>query len=137
MYQVAKALEVFEWMVEGKGASSSIPADAQTYHTLVKACHQKAMLEKALEVMSWMINSGIEVNSDILDEVTHTVEIAQLWDEKAIKPATKVRMPTLLLNLPNKPICPTELFCFQNLDIVLKSSVELFVSVCSSLRFNT
>lgn len=83
-------------MVDGKEASGSIPADAQTYHTLLKACHQKAMLEKALEVMSWMINSGMEVSSESLDEVNHTVEIAQLWDEKAIKPATKVRTLMML-----------------------------------------
>lgn len=34
------ALGIFEWMVSGKRVSDHIPADIDTYNTLIRACHQ-------------------------------------------------------------------------------------------------
>ena len=34
------ALEIFEWMASSKRASEPLPANIETYNTLIKACHQ-------------------------------------------------------------------------------------------------
>eukprot|EP00955_Chlamydomonas_euryale_P045570 353182-Chlamydomonas_euryale.AAC.62 len=34
------ALGIFEWMVSGKRVADDIPADIETYNTLIRACHQ-------------------------------------------------------------------------------------------------
>lgn len=81
------ALEVFEWMVDGQGAAGPVPADVDTFNMLIQACHQAGMLEKALEVMAWLRGTGVEFNATTYDELINTVEIAQLWDDKAASQA--------------------------------------------------
>eukprot|EP00798_Chlamydomonas_sp_ICE-L_P021229 gene21229-28145_t len=78
------ALEVYEWMVAGRDVNDEIPADIKTYNTLIEACHQAGHLEKALEIMSWVGSTGIAFDTKTYDGLINTVEIAQIWDKKAI-----------------------------------------------------
>lgn len=44
-------LEIFEWMMEGRGGDGSpIRPDTETFNTLIASCHERGMLEKACEV---------------------------------------------------------------------------------------
>lgn len=45
-----QVLEVFEWMVEGRGTTGPITAETETYDILIAACHERGLLEKAFEV---------------------------------------------------------------------------------------
>lgn len=81
--ELSAALEVFERMVEGPEGQGPVEADVDTFNMLIQACHQAGLLEKALEVMAWLKGSGIEFNVKTYEELINTVEIAQLWDDKA------------------------------------------------------
>lgn len=78
-------------MIEGRGAPGPVPVNLHTFNSLLRACHQKAMIEKALEVMSWMISSGLQLDMGSYDEIIHCAEVAQLWDKKAMKHVLKVK----------------------------------------------
>lgn len=43
------------------------------------------MLEKALEIAAWVQKTGVEFNDETYEELMATIEVAQLWDEKAMK----------------------------------------------------
>ena len=45
------------------------------------------MLEKALEIAAWVQKTGVEFNDTTYEELMATVDIAQLWDDKALKAA--------------------------------------------------
>lgn len=38
--RVAEAFQVFEWMVDGRGATGPVPAVSKTFETLMRGCHQ-------------------------------------------------------------------------------------------------
>jgi len=147
---VDRALDVFEWMAEGRGAYQPVVADTTTYNILIKcvppplpfssrpvplhpssdsvagragvftarccgvrcvdtrmagrygvdrtllpcdlmvlfgglrensACKQKGMLEKALEVFTWMQGSGCAANGATYESLILTVEEAREWDD--------------------------------------------------------
>lgn len=46
------------------------------------------MLEKALEIAAWVQKSGIDFDATTYDELMATVDIAQLWDDKALRVRT-------------------------------------------------
>ncbi|KAK3257840.1 hypothetical protein CYMTET_33087, partial [Cymbomonas tetramitiformis] len=79
--QADKALEVFEWMVEGRGASGPVAADTATYNALISVCERNGMLEKALEIYAWMQGSGVAPDSKTYDRLMGAVDVAQQWDD--------------------------------------------------------
>jgi len=79
------ALDIYEWLVAGRDVHSPIPADIETYNILIRACHQAGYLEKALEISNWAMSTGLEFNSETYRELMETIEVAQIWDQKALK----------------------------------------------------
>ncbi|MEW5302987.1 MAG: hypothetical protein WDW38_003902 [Sanguina aurantia] len=82
------ALAAYESLVAGRAVCDDIPADIVTYNHLIRSCHQAGLLEKALEIMAWIHRCGIEFDTTTYEELIGTVEVASLWDTKAIKAAT-------------------------------------------------
>lgn len=81
--EIWSALELFEWMVQGRGNDGDpIVADAEIYEILLQACHQRGLLEKGAEVFGWMLSSGIKASTKALNELSMTAELAELWDKK-------------------------------------------------------
>ncbi|KAG2430296.1 hypothetical protein HYH02_013774 [Chlamydomonas schloesseri] len=89
------ALDIFEFLVAGRAAHELVPASITTYNHLIHACHQAGMLEKALEIAAWVQKTGVEFDDNTYEELMATIEVAQLWDEKAMKQALK-RNPAVL-----------------------------------------
>ncbi|KAG2424156.1 hypothetical protein HXX76_014689 [Chlamydomonas incerta] len=89
------ALDIFEFLVAGRAAHELVPASITTYNHLIHACHQAGMLEKALEIAAWVQKTGVEFDDETYEELMATIEVAQLWDEKAMKQALK-RHPAVL-----------------------------------------
>lgn len=84
-----QALEVFEQMVAGRGVGdSSIHANIETYNSLIKTCHQAGMFEKALEIASWAELSGAQFNEATYEGLLGAADVAEIWDQKAVKQAT-------------------------------------------------
>ncbi|KAF5833357.1 hypothetical protein DUNSADRAFT_10398 [Dunaliella salina] len=79
------ALDIYEWLVAGRDVHSPVPADIETYNILIRACHQAGYLEKALEIWNWAMAAGMEFNSETYRELMETIEVAQIWDQKALK----------------------------------------------------
>lgn len=64
-------------------------ADVESYLPVLTCTPEQAgLLEKALEIMAWVHRCGIEFDTTTYEELIGTVEIASLWDTKAIKAAT-------------------------------------------------
>lgn len=86
-----EALDIFEWMISGREINSIVPADTETYNTLIKACHQAGLLEKALEIGTWLMATsaatGVDYDHTTMNELIATVEVAQIWDQKAVNTA--------------------------------------------------
>eukprot|EP00195_Chlamydomonas_chlamydogama_P009493 CAMPEP_0202892486 /NCGR_PEP_ID=MMETSP1392-20130828/2204_1 /ASSEMBLY_ACC=CAM_ASM_000868 /TAXON_ID=225041 /ORGANISM="Chlamydomonas chlamydogama, Strain SAG 11-48b" /LENGTH=693 /DNA_ID=CAMNT_0049576461 /DNA_START=248 /DNA_END=2329 /DNA_ORIENTATION=- len=82
-----EALGIFEWLVSGRDVADPIPADIDTYNSLIRACHQAGHLEKALEIMAWVESSGVAFDETTYEELIGTVEIAEIWDNKAVRSA--------------------------------------------------
>lgn len=92
--QIQTALELFEWMVEGRGnGGHPVVADVQTYELLIKACHRRGLLEKGLEVLSWMYGAGLKPTDGAIEELLMTSEVAALWDAKALQLASEGFVP--------------------------------------------
>ena len=88
--QVKMALDLFEWMAEGRGnGGEPVVADQETYEELIRACHRRGLLEKALEVLSWMQGAGLEASQACLEDLVLTSEVALLWDAKALEIAAE------------------------------------------------
>ena len=87
--RLTEAFQIFEWMVAGLGAASPVPADAQTFETLLSGCHAAGALEKALEVLSWMHSARVPLTPAMYTHLANALDIAALWDQKALKPPRK------------------------------------------------
>lgn len=46
---------------------------------------QAGYLEKALEISNWAMAKGLEFNSSTYRELMETIEVAQIWDQKALR----------------------------------------------------
>ncbi|KAG2482285.1 hypothetical protein HYH03_018770 [Edaphochlamys debaryana] len=90
------ALDIFEYLVAGRAAHEAVPASIATYNHLIHACHQAGMLEKALEIAAWVQRSGVAFDADTYTELLGTIEVAQLWDAKALRGALAGGAPALL-----------------------------------------
>lgn len=92
--QIQTALDLFEWMVEGRGnGGDPLVADTETYELLLQACHRRGLLEKALEILAWMEGAGVKASDRCLEELFMTSDIALLWDAKALELATEQYRP--------------------------------------------
>lgn len=43
------------------------------------------MLEKALEIAAWVQRAGVAFDDATYEELQATIEVAQLWDQKAVR----------------------------------------------------
>lgn len=84
---VEAAMNVFEWMNLGR---ARLPfeeqPDSAIFHSLLRACYQHVMLEKALEVLAYMDAYGIDPEPKLYNEVVNAVDATELWDTKILKP---------------------------------------------------
>ncbi|KXZ55084.1 hypothetical protein GPECTOR_3g24 [Gonium pectorale] len=98
------ALELFEGLVAGRSASEAVPASIATYNHLIHACHQAGMLEKALEIASWVSATGVAFDDETYGELMATIDVAQLWDDKAMKQKQGAVLPAQLRPAPYDPM---------------------------------
>lgn len=81
------AFLVFEWMNEGRGRLPvGVVPGPRVFNLLLRACHQRVLLEKALEVLAWMDSYGMEVDPTLYDEVLQAIDMAELWDVRVLQP---------------------------------------------------
>ncbi|GFR48113.1 hypothetical protein Agub_g9938, partial [Astrephomene gubernaculifera] len=98
-----RALDIFEHLVAGRAAHEAVPASIATYNHLIHACHQAGMLEKALEIASWVQNTGVAFDDETYGELMATIDVVQLWDDKAIKQALQRHSAVLPRHLRPAP----------------------------------
>eukprot|EP00967_Tisochrysis_lutea_P056503 scaffold71367_cov21-Tisochrysis_lutea.AAC.1 len=61
------------------------PPMLRPWHSCPHPSLQAGYLEKALEISNWAMSTGLEFNSETYRELMETIEVAQIWDQKALK----------------------------------------------------
>ncbi|GLI60294.1 hypothetical protein VaNZ11_002407 [Volvox africanus] len=113
-----RALHIFEHLVAGRSAHETVPASIATYNHLIHACHQAGMLEKALEIASWVQKTGVEFDDETYGELMATIDVAQLWDDKAMKQARQEHKVVLPRNLRPAPYDAMRVMYLDHLEIL-------------------
>ncbi|GIL91924.1 hypothetical protein Vretimale_18626 [Volvox reticuliferus] len=113
-----RALHIFEHLVAGRSAHETVPASIATYNHLIHACHQAGMLEKALEIASWVQKTGVEFDDETYGELMATIDVAQLWDDKAMKQARQQHKVVLPRNLRPAPYDAMRVMYLDHLEIL-------------------
>ncbi|GIL65711.1 hypothetical protein Vafri_19391 [Volvox africanus] len=76
------------------------------------------MLEKALEIASWVQKTGVEFDDETYGELMATIDVAQLWDDKAMKQARQEHKVVLPRNLRPAPYDAMRVMYLDHLEIL-------------------
>ena len=64
------------------GVSSEIRPKSETFELLLKSCHVKALPEKAVEILSRMLDLGMDPSTTSIRHIQDAISIGQVWDRK-------------------------------------------------------
>ena len=77
---------------------ASMP-NLKTFELLLEGCHIKAMPEKALEILTVMLDLGLDPSEASIQHTVQSLSIAHIWDKKIHRAIVKVKQKRLFAQL--------------------------------------